>query len=330
MDYNQFKTAAYKYRYEAAIETDYERISYGELLERVGALYNSFCQMGMTGKTVAVLTGNCPETVYAILACLKAGCRCVLCRVSGPLDALREKLIVYRPSVAVLHACHFAHSTDVLKQVGCTSAVVAGQDNVDTESLPSVHFLNELLEINNYIAPPAPSAEGNIILANDGVRFDTQNALQSLDRRDGVYIGLPLYCGAGFDSLFFALLSGHKCVFSPSPTKQFFKKKNVKLALLYKDAPAFDVEALFYENDNTVCINCEFIYIQECEKLISDAIERPVSCFFDGNKFKTAIKLFEDDDIKRISSSPIMDTLTKSVAEALYGVPCPKSVVFKK
>ncbi len=330
MDYNQFKAAAYKFRYEAAIETENERISYGELLERVGALYNSFCQMGVTGKTVAVLTDNCPQTVYAILACLKAGCRCVLCRVSGPLSALKEKLLVYRPSVAVLHSCHFAHTADVLRQIGCNSAVVAGRSDIDTECLPSVHFLADLLQINDYSAPACAQSEGSVILANDGVRFDTQKSIEILDRRDGVYIGLPLYCGAGFDSLFFALLSGHKCVFCQSPSKQFFKKKNVKLALVYKNAEVFDIDALFYENDNTFCINCEFVYSEECKKIISAAIERPVECFYDGKKFKTVVKLFENEDIKSVSSSPVTSAVTKSVAEALYGVPCLKSVVFKK
>lgn len=330
MTYNEFKTAAYRYRYEAAIETEDERISYGELLERVNALYNSFCQMGAPGKTVAVLTGNCPETVYAILACLKAGCRCVLCRVSGPKSALSQKLAVYRPSVAVIHACNFVHSADILAKSGCNCAVFVGRAEADMSLLPSVHFMTDLLEINDYSSMIAPQSEGSVVLANDGVHFDTKDAISSLGRRDGVFVGLPLYCGAGYDSLVFSLLSGHKCVLSAAPTKQFFKKKNVKLALVYKGVDVFDTDALFYENDNTFCINGEFVYPEECKNLISEAIGYPVFPEYDGKKLKITVKLFENDDIDAVSKSPLARAVAREAGDVLYGVPCPKTVVFKK
>ncbi len=330
MTYNEFKTAAYKYRYETAIENEYVRISYGELLGRVNALYNSLCQMGVSGKTVAVLTGNCPETVYAIFACLKAGCRCVLCRVSGPKSALLQKLEVYRPSVAVLHTCHFNHSVDALKKVGCNCAIVTEQGEVDDTLLPSVYFLNDLLQINDYNASTATQTDGSIVLANDGAHFDTKDAIDALDKREGVYIGLPLYCGAGFDSLIFALLSGHKCVFCHTPSKQLFKKKNVRLSLAYSGTPTFDCNTLFYENNNTFCINGEFVYKEECENIISMAIGYPVFLDFDGNKLKITVKLFENDDIGAVAGSPLARAVANCAADVLYGAACPKSVVFKK
>ncbi len=330
MTYNEFKLAAYKYKYETAIETEYARVSYGELLKRVNALYNSFFQMGVAGKTVAVLTGNCPETVYAILACVKAGCRCVMCRVSGPTQTLLQKLSVYRPSVAVVHGCHFEHTVPVLSKIGCHSAIVTENEDIDKEALPSVHFLSELLEINDYSSVATELSEGTVVLANDGVHFDTQSAILQQGRRDGVYIGLPLYCGAGFDSLFYALLSGHKCVFCQSPSAQFFKKKNVKLALLYEGALNYDAAALFYKNDNTICINCEFIYPKECEKLISTAIGYPVALSFDGKKIKIAVTLFENSDIKSVAGSPLAYAVSNVASDVFYGIGCQKSVVFKK
>lgn len=330
MTYNEFKLAAYKYKYETAIETEYARVSYGELLKRVNALYNSFYQMNVAGKTVAVLTGNCPETVYAIIAGVKAGCRCVMCRVSGPSDALLQKLSVYRPSVAVVHGCHFAHATPVLSKIGCNCAIVTENTDIDREALPSVHFLSELLEINDYNSAAAQNSDGTVVLANDGVHFDTQQAILDAGRRDGIYIGLPLYCGAGFDSLFYALLSGHKCVFNEKPTAQFFKKKNVKLALVYDGAKTFDADSLFYKNNNTLCINSEFIYPQECEKLISEAIGYPVSVGFDGEKIKITVMLSDDSDIKSVAGSPLAHAVASVAADAFYGIGCQKSVVFKK
>lgn len=330
MTYHDFKAAAYRYKYETAIETEYARVSYGELLNRVNALYNSFCQMGAAGKTVAVLTGNCPETVYAILASIKAGCRCVLCRVSGPVSRLLQKLSVYHPSVAVVHGCHFAHTAPVLSKIGCSCAIVTENADIVKEVLPSVHFLSELLEINDYTAVTGEYGEGSVVLANDGVHFDTREAISGLARRDGVYIGLPLYCGAGFDSLFYALLSGHKCVFCQSPSAQFFRKKNVKLALIYEGAPAFDAAALFYKNDNTICINCEFVYTEECEKLISTAIGYPVTLGFDGKKIKITVTLLENSDIKSVAGSPLSHAVANVAADAFYGIGCQKSVVFKK
>ncbi len=330
MNFDDFKAAAYRYKYETAIETEYERVSYKELLTRVNALYNSFCQMGITGKTVAVLTGNCPQTVYAILAAVKAGCRCVLCRVSGPVDALAEKLSVYRPSVAVVHSCHYMHTVPVLRDCGCNCAVVAEQGDVDRTLLPAVHFLSELVEINDYSSLPTEQKDGIVVLANDGVHWDTKAAIESTGRRDGVYIGLPLYCGAGFDAVFSALFSGHKCVFLERPTKQIFKKKNVKLALVYKGLPTFDCDALFYQNDNTICINNEFIYPAECEKLISDAIGYPTVCEYDGEKIKISVILPPDADISAVSGSPLARAIAGHAADAFYGLACRKSVVFKK
>ena len=330
MTFNEFKAAAYRYKYETAIETEYARVSYGELLKRVNALYNSFFQMGVAGKTVAVLTGNCPETVYAILACIKAGCRCVMCRVSGPADSLLQKLSVYRPVVAVVHGCHFAHTVPVFEKIGCHSVIAAENEGVDKEALPSVHFMSELLEINDYASVATELGEGTVVLANDGVHFDTREAILAQGIRDGVYIGVPLYCGAGFDSLFYALLSGHKCVFCQSPSAQFFKKKNVKLALLYKGAHSFDTNALFYENSNTICINCEFIYPEECENLISAAIGYPVSVDFDGKKIKISVTLFENSDIKSVAGSPLSYAVANVAGDVFYGIGCQKSVIFKK
>ena len=330
MTYNEFKAAAYKFKYETAIETEYSRVSYGELLKRVNALCNSFYQMGVAGKTVAVLTGNCPETVYAILACVKAGCRCVLCRVSGPVKSLLQKVSVYRPSCAVVHGCHFAHTVPVLSKIGCNCAIVAENTDIDKEVLPSVHFLSELLEINDYSTLTQDMGEGNVVLANDGVRFDTKDKIMSQGIRDGIYIGIPLYCTAGFDSLFYALMSGHKCVFNESPTAQFFKKKNVKLALVYDGAPTFDTDALFYKNGNTDCINCEFIYNEECENLISEAIGYPVNVDFDGKKIKISVTLSQNADIKSVKGSPLSYAVANAASDAFYGIACQKSVIFKK
>lgn len=328
MTYQQFKTVAYKYKYEIAIETEDARISYGELLERAGALYNSFCQMGIAGKTVAIFTNNCPETVYAVLAASRAGARCVIMRASGPISKIKSTLSVYRPSAAILHACHLERLTPALTAADCRCAVTVGK--AESDALPSLYTLSELMQINDYNVVTTPVSGGSVVLANDGVRWDVSERIAALTRRDGVYLSLPLYCGAGYDALWATLMSGHKCVISDMPSKNLFKRKKISLALLYEGDDAFGYDAEYYSNPNTFCINSEFLYPEECEEIVSRASGYPTRCDYKDGKVKITLTLPQGSDIGSVSDSPLSRAIAGYCADIFYGVVCRKSVVFKK
>ena len=328
MTYAQFKTVAYKHKYEIAIETEDERISYGELLERAGALYNSFCQMGIAGKTVAIFTNRCPQTVYAVLAASRAGARCVIMRASGPISKIKETLSVYRPSAAILHACHLDRLTPALLSAGCKSAITVGK--TESEMMPSLYTLSELMDINSYSIVTPPLSEGSVVLANDGVRFDASEEIKNVPARAGIYNSLPLYCGAGYDAMWQTLMSGHKCFFTDMPSKALFKRKKIALALLYEGDDSFDCDAVFYSNPDTFCINGEFLYPEECEEAIGNATGYPVRCDYEEGKVKITVTLPPDSDISAVSDSPLARAVSGYCADVFYGIICRKSVVFKK
>lgn len=328
MIYQTFKTVAYKYKYETAIETESERITYGELLERTSRLYNSFCQLGLEGKTVAVFTNNCPETVYAVLAASRAGARCVICPASGPISQIRQSFFVYRPVVAILHACHLSRIAPVMDECGCHCAVTVGKAECDF--LPAVHTLSDLMQLNDYVVPTPPKAEGAVVLASDGVRWDVTERIKALPPREGVYLSLPLYCGAGFDALWQALVTGHKCVICDIPTKAFLKRKKVSLCLLYEGQDSFGLDAEFYSNPNTFCINNEFLYKEKSDSLLSERVGYPVECDFCDNKLRISITLTKDADIDSVKNSPLSHAIKEYCSDVFCGIICQKSVVFKK
>ena len=328
MIYQQFKTIAYKHKYEIAIETEDERISYGELLERAGALYNSFCQMGVAGKTVAIFTNRCPQTVYAVLAASRAGARCVIMRASGPIAKIKDKLSVYRPRVAMMHACHLDRLSDALLSAGCSCAVTVGK--AESEVMPTLYTLSDLMEINDYSVVTPPAAEGSVVLANDGVRFDASEQIKNVPQRAGIFNSLPLYCGAGYDAMWQTLMSGHKCFFTDMPKAALFKRKKIALALLYEGDDSFGCDAVYYSNPDTFCINGEFLYPEECEEAISTATGYPVRCDYEDGKVKITVTLPPDSDISAVSDSPLARAVSGYCADVFYGVICRKSVVFKK
>lgn len=328
MIYQQFKTVAYKFKYETAIETESERITYGELLQRSATLYNSFFQLGIAGKTVAVFTNNCPETVYAVLAASRAGARCVICRVSGPLKKIKETLSVYRPSVAIVHACHLGRISPALAGCGCHCAVTVGRAQDD--SIPSLYTLADLMEINDYNTVAPQEGEGSVVLANDGVHWDVTERIAALPAREGVFLSLPLYCGAGFDALWQTLMTGHKCVICDIPTKGMLRRKKVSLCLVYEGEDSFGIDAEYYSNPDTYCINREFMYKAECEDYLSESTGYPVDCTFDGKRLRITLTLNSDSDIEAVKDSPLSHALSGYCADTFYGMICRKSVVFKK
>lgn len=328
MIYQSFKTVAYKYKYETAIETDSERITYGELLDRSATLYNSFHQLGIAGKTVAVFTNSCPETVYAVLAASRAGARCVICRASGSLAGIKQMLFVYRPAVAIVHACHLERLAPVLNECDCHCAVTVGKTECD--SIPSLFPLSELMELNDYSVVGKPATEGSVVLANDGVRWDVTERIKALAPREGVFLSLPLYCGAGFDALWQAIMTGHKCVICDIPTKNLLKRKKVALCLVYEGEDNYGIDALYYSNPDTICINREFLYKEECDRSLSESTGYPVTCEYDGEKIKIVVTMSSESDIDSVKDSPLSAALGGYCADIFYGIICRKSIVFKK
>lgn len=329
MQYSTLKTSAYKNKYETALETLDERISYGELLQRVNALYNSLCQMDLCKKTIAVFTGNSVNTVYTVYAALRAGCNCVIMSPAGNAQRINRSLSKYRPAAAFVNAHNLGRLAPSLKAFGCNCAVATSE--CDERLLPIVYEIEELLEFNDYSTHATGEVGGGqLIFESACAPFEFFNDILNTKTRSGILLCLPLYTGAAFAALDTILTNGKKCVFLNSPTSQLVKKKNISLAICADFDLQLGCNTVFYKNANTFGINGQILYCEDTENYISAACGYPVSCDIEGSKLKILVTLGANTDMSVLKNSPLTSAISECLNDALYGINCPKSIVFKK
>ncbi len=329
MTYNEFKTAAYKYKYETAVETQTSRLSFGDLLEKSNALYNSFCQMGLLSKTVAVMTGNTADSLISIIACLRADITCKIMRAAGPALHIQKSLLYFGASAVIVSADDFLHIAPAIKNGGCNCAIVTGKPQ-NTSALSSVYSFDSLLKLNDYTTIEPTKNEGTASVQYPQCRLETELKIESVGERDGVFIGLPIYTAAGFDAVCKTLLNGKKCVFSSAPSKQFFNKKSVVFSLMFDGCDSFETDALFYKNTDAARIGTDIFFTDEFENSITDAVGYPCECVFDGSRIKICVFVPKDTDLGQVALSPLARALAAAAKDTFYRADCPKSVIFKK
>lgn len=329
MQYESFRASAYKNKYEIAIETDSLRVSYGELIKTTGGFYNSLCQMSLYGKTVAVFTGGCVQTVSAVFAALKADCKCVVISPAGNLERINKSLSVYRPDIAVVYGKHLERLAPSLIAFGTSTAVVVGDDIPEQQYLPSVYSFDELVDINDYSVQTPSGKDGSIVFDAPSAEFLYTDAIENLGKRDGVLFDLPLYTEAAYRALCNTLEGGKKCVFLKSPDKKTAKKKKIKLAVVANEKD-YDCQMAFATSDEFYSIGGQILDIKQTEQYISEQCGYPAKIAYDGHKLKLFVELGRDADIAAVKSSPLAAALSGICAEAFFAINCTKSIVFKK
>lgn len=330
MQYETFRATAYKNKYEIAIETETERISYGDLLKTVLAFYNSLCQMSLCGKTVAVFTGASSKTVAAVFGALKADCKCVIMSPSGNLERINKSLSVYRPDVAVVYSQHLNQLAPSLVAFGTSCAVTIGDGIPEQQYLPSVYSFDELVEINDYAIQSADGKNGQLVFESELAVFEHADAIKSLGKRDGVLFDLPLYTSASYYALEKVFENGKKCVFLTTPDKKTIKKKKVKLAIVGNTKNQLDCNTVAVSSDDVFAIQNQLLYVKDTEQYISERCGYPIKLSYDGSKLKVYVELGADADILSVSSSPLAQALSDICKDAFFAINCTKSIIFKK
>ena len=330
MRYETFKASAYKNKYEIAIETESERISYGDLLKTVTAFYNSLCQMSLCDKTVAIFTGACPETVAAVFGALRANCRCVVMSPSGNLERINRSLSNYRPDIAIVYSGHLNRLAPSLMAFGTTCAVTIGEKAPEQQYLPSVYSFDELVEINDYTIQATDGKNGQLVFESASDAFEHTAAIKSLGKRDGILFDFPLYTADSYCALGDALENGKKCVFLASSDKKLVKKKKVKLALVGGAKTELGCDTVPLGTNDVIAVQNQILYVKNAEQYLFEQCGYPVKLLYDGIKLKVYVALGRDVDVSAVSSSPLASAFADACKEAFYAINCTKSLIFKK
>lgn len=345
-DYEKIKSAAYKYKYETALETQNVRISYKELLNMIDAVYNSLCVMNVTGGAVAVLLRSGRDLACSSFACDRAGFDCVTAdsRISVSRAArLAEK---YRPSVVIMPSCELERLAEIFLRCDCKTAVLTETskqgDNSDVRQLfPAQFDFDSLLERNDYAYIDKGGEKKNsrhvfFGVGDDSVQYaDTLpgDALSALSPRTPIYISLPFYEQAGALALTSLLYGGRRCFLADMPDKKLFKRRKVGAVLCDSVLTAafaeYPCEILTVETDparpflyagggllNLQEINAELIKISGMKSF----------CEFDGCRLRI---VFETDAVPDMQSEYV-NQLALDCRRLLSAYDVPKSFVFRK
>ena len=344
-DYEKIKSAAYKYKYETALETQNVRISYKELLNMIDAVYNSLCVMNVTGGAVAVLLRSGRDLVCSAFACDRAGFDCVTAdsRISVSCAArLAEK---YRPSVVIMPSCELERLAEIFLHCDCKTVVLtetlAQGDNSDERQLfPAQFDFDSLLERNDYAFVDKDGEKRNSKHVFFGVGDDSAkyvdklpDALSALSPRTPIYISLPFYEQAGALAITSLLYGGRRCFLADVPDKKLFKRKKVGAVLCDSVLTAafaeYSCEILTVETDperpflyagggllNLQEINAELIKLSGMKSF----------CEFDGCRLRI---VFETDTVPDMQSEYVKQ-LALDCRRLLSAYNVPKSFVFRK
>ena len=335
-DYEKYRAAAYKYKYETALETERRRISYKELYAMTDAFCNSLCVANPSGGSVAVLLRACPEAVCAYFACVKAGFDCISADSRLSLDKARLLAEKYRPTVVVMPSMEFSRLSDIFLHHDCKTAVFTGEAPQE-QLFPAQFGFDILLEKNNYAVMDKKQERRtceHIFFDGNGFKDSLPSSLFELPVREPVYIGLPIYENAGSLALTELLYSGRRCFIPQELNPAIFKRKKIHAAICDKlSKPSFSetFRSVFEADTDTskpfVYAGGGTLYTDAIGKYLSSVTGYSVSCLFDGTKIRIAVSA---EDIRIAEDAELIKAIKNVCADILYAYDMPKSVVFVK
>ena len=334
-DYEKFKAASYRYKYETALENPNERISYGQLLDMIDTVYNSVCVTNQSGGKIAVLLRNCPQAVCTYFACARAGFDCISADsmlTENQAEALTKQ---YGPSVVVMPSDQLSRLAGIFQENGCNIAVYTGPEP-QSRYFPAQFAFDVLLDKNNYplVEKKHQSRAGcHIFCYGSQYKDSLPERLLSLEQRRSVYIGLPIYEKAGADLLCELLYSGHRCFITESLDIKILKRKKVCAAVCdrltainFEDGGKPEVFTVQTDPDREfVYAGFGILYPSRVSKELSELTGRHVSCDFDGRKIRISIQTDKNPD----PSDELVKLISNRCKQLLYGLNVPKSLVFE-
>ena len=326
-DYLKFRAAAYKHKYDTAIETDTKRITYGKLSSDVTSLCNSLANMNLQPSALVMLADS-PELAVSCLALSKAGFDRMLASPFTSAAELKEIFERFTPAVVFLPSEQLERLGPALSRLGCSCAVVTGSGQ---SIFPAQFNYYDLIVRNDYrLAGESEKAGGSVSFF-----YLSDKPLPELANCSAAFIRLPLCEKQGAYVLSEILYSGKRWVHTKEVTKKTVKKKKAdrvftdpSSAYMFADIGC-EVTVLPFDDRYRRCGE-RLVDVSRLSQQFCAVCKDPVSVTFSGIKMYITLTLGPDAGRSDIANHPSVKAVKSAAPDILYGINCPKTFTVKQ
>lgn len=329
-DYLKFKASAYKHKYETAIEYKKHRVLYGELYEKVNAVYNSVCQMSLQD-TIVLLSRDVEQTICLSLAASRAGLRCVH---ADPMMSFDDAVAIgntYNPDVVVLPSSELIRIGEAFVKTGCKRAVITGIPTKETV-FSSEFYYNDFLEMNNYRV--STTDDNNVA---DHVFADalpeTIPDISTISIDDGICLDLPAFSSVAAAWLSEILETGHKCVIAEKYAPNIFKKQKIKTVVTSRPETfdGFSCDTLKVTLPDGIFFVGDGIFDSTSLSMkMTQKCKRQITCEYVDGKIRSIVYLTPDEDVSSVTGTSFALSLKTAATEVFYPFAADKTFIFRQ
>lgn len=331
-DYDRFRTIAYKYKYETALETDSERVRYCDLLSKVNSVYNALLRLNLENGTVMLFARTGILPICVVLACNRAGFDCVIADSRLPLYAVESAVRKYTPIICAGEGKELKRLSSRLAECGCKSVLVI-DDGPLPDCFPTEHRLSVLMSENDYFAvTTSDGKKGKITFAfDDDTPLPQTDFISGYGKRDAVIADVPFYNRAGAYLINELICSCHRIYLTDDFSSKILKKKKVKYLI------TAGCGNKNFKGETTV-VSCTSLSVvgggifdkYEVEGILSKTSPLEISVDTDGEKIQIFVTVGEDADMDALQFYPPVQALRSVCKEVLYPYNAPKTFTFRQ
>lgn len=331
-DYAEFRTIAYKYKYETVFETDSERVRYCDLLARVNAVYNALLRLNLSGGTVMLFARTGILPVCLAFACNRAGFDCVIADSRLPLYSVESAVKKHSPLICAGKGKELSRLSSRLLECGCKSVLVIDESPLP-ERFPTEYRLSSLIDENDYFTVGADSEKkGKTVFAfDDDTPLPQTDFISDYGKRDAVILDVPFYKRAGAHVLRELIFSCHRIYLTDDFSSKILKKKKVKhLITAGSKNKDFKGETAFVNCASHSVVGGGVFDKTEVGDILSKTSPLDISVDTDGEKIQIFVTVGDDADMDALQFYPPVQALRSVCKEVLYPYNAPKTFTFRQ
>ncbi|MBQ8605136.1 MAG: hypothetical protein IJ408_00220 [Clostridia bacterium] len=321
-DYEKFKTAAIRHKYDVAFDEDKKRTTYFELYEKVNFLFNALCNMGTSG-TAMILCDDPKTLALTSLALSKLGVMRVICDSRISQIKAKELALLHKPSVVFLKESELSRLAPALQSAGVITAVVYGKA---VPLFPATFEFDKLMQKNDYMlsAEYTPSCQTQF---EPTVGF----TLPELEITSDTFIDLPCFSEPYALLCSRALEEGKTVTVSAEPTPRYFKKKKIKTVISENGKAKFysDFKCAFADVKPSVrCVCGGFLDLDGIGERLSAASGALVTLSYNGAVISVTALFPADFDLTKTEEKT--ELLRDAALDELIRFDKKKTITVKK
>ncbi len=330
-DYEKLKRCCYKFKYETAIETDTERIQYGELLTRVNAVFNALLRLNTGGGTVFIFSRTSVNSLCCAYACNRAGFDCVIADSRLPLFDVADIVNRFSPSLCIAQGRELRRISKTLFENGCKSSVCTDTAPL-CSILPTEYRLSELIEQNDYLVVNhiRERCPNTYFAFDDGVLVTDFSWMKKFARRDGLLVRLPFYKHAGVQTVTELLYDCHRLVITDTDDAKILKKKKIRALVTADTKPAFSGETVALEMSVLPMVGGGVYDCDRITETVRKIYKLPFSISLEDGKIRVSVTVDSDADMGRLQLYPPVMALKTLCRELLYPFDTSKTFAFTR